>query len=294
MLQNIMQKTGRVVARDPSLKAGRILAIIALAILPTVALLCVASPTLNLLEPLSLFTGISAAYLITYIVQFSQWRKLEKKRQQAALYNFTSQQPAPISPSFASLPARLVIGMQRHWFITYIVGAICGIFILFINVTFYSLWQTYAQQIIQQGQSLGWLFFGTVLYLGFLALCDISLLIAFLSAPRQQLIATQDGLICRLGYRFSYIPWHEARLFAVIGQVRDALVYELSSDTQIIRWVSKPVAGSGYTTPARVLGLTNPFGMVQAYPSKEEYEQYMQTLFAMIIVRSRQPCHDLR
>lgn len=294
MLQNVMQKTGRIVPCDPSLKAGRILAIIALVILPTVALPLIAFPILNLLQPLSVFPGMSITYLVVYALQISRWKKLEKKRQQAALYNFTSQESVPLPPFSAYLPARLVIGMQRRWSATYIGGAVYGFFALLGDIMFYSLWQTYAQQIIQQGQALGWLLFGTAIYLGFLALCDISLIIAFLSAPRQQLIATQDGLICRLGYRFSYIPWHEARLFAVIGQVRDALVYELSSDTQIIRWASKPVAGSGYVTPSRVLGLTNPFGMVQAYPSKEEYEQHVHTLFAMIVARSRQPCHDLR
>lgn len=294
MLQNVMQNTGRMVARDPALRIGGILFILSLIIGPTVILPFIAPSLLTLIEPLSGFTGASITYMIIYALRALQWKKLEKKRQQAAFHNFMNQQQVPIPPFAASLPARLVISMQRRWSATYIGGIFYAFAILFSNLILYSLWQNYVQKIIDQKQAPGWILYGTIACLVPLCLLNIAAVIGLIYAPRQQLIATQDGLICRLGYRFRYIPWHEARLFAVIGQVKDALVYELASDSQIIRWVSKPVASSGYSAPFGVLGLTDPLSMAQAYPSKEAYEQDVQTLSAMIMTRTRQPLHDLR
>ncbi len=67
---------------------------------------------------------------------------------------------------------------------------------------------------------------------------------AFVLAPRQYLIATQDGLIGYRGLRLRVIPWQEARLFAVIAK-QETLVYELASSTTLIRWSSKPAWSYG-------------------------------------------------
>lgn len=297
MLQNIMQERtrARIVPFEPTLKSYLFLCLFSLiCLLIFVGTFFLSDQLRSLLAPMASLGGTGFTCLIIALVKLSDWTKLEKKRQQTAHFIFRQNQSAygPVAHPY-SLPVRLAIGMHRRWSATYIVGTISILLILAMNGVGYAVWQSFVQRVIQQGEAIGWILFGTLFYFGWLAILDICLIIYLIFQPRQQLTATQDGLLCRRGYHLDYIPWHEARLFAIIGQAGDALVYELASGTQIIRWTSKPVSGNGYTTPSKTVGLTN-LGMAQPYLPMEEYQQSIQTLNAMVSTNTRLTLYDLR
>lgn len=102
----------------------------------------------------------------------------------------------------------------------------------------------------------------------------------------------QDGLICSRWLSFSSIPWHEARLFAVITKQKQTLVYELSSRTDIIRWSDRPTWNYGDALPAGTVGMA-PLGLIQAEKSVEEYQCKARQLRMLVAARTGLPLYDL-
>jgi hypothetical protein len=153
-------------------------------------------------------------------------------------------------------------------------------------------WQANIQYLIRQGEISGWAFLGSIPTILFALLPTLFILAAFILAPRQRLIATQDGLFCYRYLRFSYIPWHEARLFAVVGEHNQTIVYELASGSTVIRWASKPAMLSGDNLPEATMGLA-PFGLIKA-ENPEEYQWQIRQLTAMVANGTGLPLYDLR
>lgn len=114
--------------------------------------------------------------------------------------------------------------------------------------------------------------------------------LAIILAPRQHLLADEDGLYCYLGLRATYIPWHEARLFSVIAEERGILVYELASEINFIRW-SYTLMKDGF--PYATFG-SAPCKIVQADTSEDEYRRRIRILTVLVAERTGLPLVDLR
>lgn len=102
----------------------------------------------------------------------------------------------------------------------------------------------------------------------------------------QQLEFTEMGLLKRTGKKVTFIPWNEARLFAIIPAspaVRKTsgspTTYELSSANEVLRWsVSERMA----------------LFIGQAPVASDEYRRQMQALLSVIAARTDLPLYDLR
>ncbi|GLV55358.1 hypothetical protein KDH_22050 [Dictyobacter sp. S3.2.2.5] len=116
------------------------------------------------------------------------------------------------------------------------------------------------------------------------------LLILFISALREQrrtIEVSQSGITTYGGGESGYVPWQDARLFAVYRSfnARDdqfSLTYELSSATDIVRWtavVRHPVLSLLHMTPDI---------------SQQEYQQQIQALNALVVARTSLSLYDLR
>lgn len=224
----------------------------------------------------------------------SRWKHLERKRQEAVKRHvadeFVPLFPLPEMPEPS--PANLAIRVHRDWLVTALVslfylpllGLILGLFILD--------WESNMQYLaIHSEMSTGMLF--STLFGGignFLFTLPIIVILAF--ATQQQIITTSDALVCQRGLHFRYIPWHQARLFAVIEKRKDVIVYELSSGTNLIRWSNKPAGGFLSTLPAATIGVA-PFGLVRAPTSNEEYQKRIRELTVAVSARTALPLYDL-
>lgn len=223
-----------------------------------------------------------------------KWKYLERDRQQAVANHVNGETAMTFSlpQTLAPLPTTLSVQMRRNWKATWIAGAFYAPLIGAVLWTFISTWQVNMQYLAQQGEISTWTLLGS---LSFTLVClwyTVPALSAFLFAPRQRVIATQDGLIGYRGLRLSYIPWQDARLFAAIAEEHGMLVYELASRTSIIRWSSKPAWSYGDTYPGNVIGIA-PLGLMQAEHSEEEYCYQIQQLTAMVAARTGLPLYDL-
>lgn len=237
-------------------------------------------------------------YPLIYLFQASRWKMLDKRRQQAAHYNLTVGSLAHMAfqPDLSDLPARLTIRLRRNWLTTFIVGLSGSLFLALFAALFYSYWQDAIQGVIHQGEPLVLAFLQSSLNaLIFLVWCA-GFVAVLLFAPRQQLIATQDGLICRRGYHVSYIPWQQARLFAIIGEAEtkkgeSVFFYEVSSKDAVIRWASQPNRRGSWSIPSAVVMLNT---LAQPAFSLEDHQQKIQTLNAVVVERTKLPLCDLR
>ena len=131
-----------------------------------------------------------------------------------------------------------------------------------------------------------WILIGVMLFF-MLLYCGI-IFAVFYAKVRQQVTITQDGLI-KMGmfHKTHSVPWRDARLFAINGVYgsfgyKQPVVYELSSENDIIRW------GWMRRNNARVMFLARPT------VSPEEYERQMQGLLSMIAAKTNLPLYDLR
>ncbi len=231
----------------------------------------------------------------TNILGSRKWKNLEQDRQQAVKNHFSGRSTVtfPLPEVFTPLPATMSVRVRRNWLATCIAGVLYALLIGLILWAFISGWQTNIQYLAQQGKISGWTLLGSIFYCLPFCLYILPAITAFIFAPHQQLIATQDGLVCRRGLRFSYIPWYEVRLFAVIAEQQGALVYELTSATSIIRWSSKTAGNYGDTFPSATVGIA-PLGLVRAASSTEEYQWQICLLAAMVAARTNLPLYDLR
>lgn len=102
---------------------------------------------------------------------------------------------------------------------------------------------------------------------------------------RQSVEVTEQGIHTRSGGKRSFVRWEKARLFARYNawgaqKSGSSLSYELSSATDIARWVwvLRPKSFRMQIIP------TVPF---------EEYTRQMQALDALIVARTGLPLYDL-
>ncbi len=244
-----------------------------------------------------LFILLPAIFIWPFIniPAITRYRYLEKKRRRAVENRLSGRSTAtfPLPAIFISLPATVSVRVRRSWRATSIAGAIYTTLIGFVLLAFVSDWQTNMHYLVQRGEISGWTLLGSIFNALFYCLLIFPAITAFLFAPHQRLIATRDGLICYRGLRFSYIPWHEALLFAVIAEQKNTLIYELASSTSIIRWSSKPTWNYADTFPAATVGIA-PLGLVRAENSTEEYQWQIRQLTAMVAAGTGLPLYDLR
>jgi hypothetical protein len=274
MLEATMRKPERVVPLEPRLKSWRYELIFS----PIMLVLGIGILFLPnefhygfLLNPSAngpFFISFGLSPLIRYAYHVKQLKYFDKRRQQAAILNFETRPYATAYP-FPDV---------------------------FLFAILHYEWQRDLTIITQQKLPLDGVYLGVGIDVAYVISIGIFLAQSLFYSSRQQLIATEGGLICHLGTRFSYIPWQEARLFATIGgsgEKRDAppRFYELASATEVIRWSTLPYASFG--APYQTMGITH-FGQAQAYPSDEEYCRQMLTLLSFIAAQTRLPLHDLR
>src|SRR5258708_20894694 len=223
-----------------------------------------------------------------------KWSSLETKRKHAVEQRLNGRVTAtfPLLEVFPPFPATVSLRLCRNWRSTAIAGTIYTILIGLIVVTFVSDWQSTLLTLAQRGELSGWALLGSLFDALFYCLLIFPALWAFLLAPRQRLIATQDGLACYRGLSFTFISWHEAQLFAVIAKQTDTLVYELSTTTSLIRLSSKPTWNSSATFPAATVGIA-PLGLIRAENSTEEYQWYIRLITAMVAAGTGLPLSDL-
>lgn len=237
--------------------------------------------------------------LVLHIFPLKRWRMLNERRQQMARYNLTTgaweRAVAPQADTL-ELPDTFVIASQRHWLATFISALLYGLFLCLLGAITY----TFNQAMLlatYYGLSLPvviWEILLNIVYVLFLAWLPLRWLIF---SPRQQLIATRDGLLCCRGYRTSYIPWQQATLFAVIGKssrkAGAVLFYELASKNATIRWPSANVfvpRGIGTRIPTAMPFLYNL--LVRPFPIGE-FQQQVQFLNSIVAERTRLPLYDL-
>lgn len=243
-----------------------------------------------------LFAGIF--YPFFNLWQTIQWRNLDRKRQQAVIDESVTGTlvSADHGSNIVDSSHSITVRMQRRLSSCLIIGIIGSLVFANLATRLAGGWQAARYEALQNGQSLTWLWLSVVCNISIL-IFYIALLIWWLIDQRQELIISQEGLTCRLGHRTSSIPWHEAKLFAVIGigaftNATPPQFYELSSERAVIRWSVTPMlrwAG----TPAATLGTTD-FGLMKAFPSRSEYQSQMQHLPAIVAAYTRLPLHDLR
>ena len=309
------QQAAQVVPIEPSLrKRYWILLSAVIMFLFTIAALFLSFNSLNGNIPLygyiiiwnhSLPGGVSLFYIVfsaIYVFPLKPWRTLNQRRQQAARYNMTvgawARAIARPQSDAPALPDSFVVSTKRSWPIT-ILSAIGYIFILYIiGIEIYSNWQE-TPQIVQQGVPITLANLNNYLNLAILLCMAAGFLISLIFAPKQQLIATRDGLLCRQGYRTSFIPWQQAQLFAIIGQANIskkelAIFYELASQDTSIRWPStnKSVNRSWNTSvPTGVQSF--PASFRQSEPTTAPFTQQIQFLNIIIAERTGLPLYDL-
>ncbi|GHO86679.1 hypothetical protein [Dictyobacter formicarum] len=116
------------------------------------------------------------------------------------------------------------------------------------------------------------------------------------SRAYEQLVAMEHGLLKRTKQRELFIPWHEVRLFAIdntaIMDWKTNLLpfmrsdiptyYELSSEQVILQW--------RWLRPPRWYELS----IAEPALGYEIYNQQMQVLLSIIVVKTGQPLYDLR
>lgn len=297
------EQVSKFVPLEPTLKRWRVLLFIGL------ALLVIYVVTFLLLKPVNtaLF-GIGSffsllwigflSYPILYLSRGKQWKTLEEKRQQTVLSSLTLGVPpqSAFRPGISHLPTQLAIRLRRRWATTWLFGIGGGLYLTLLVLFLYAFWSGTVSMVIHQQESLVLGLVQTMLNVVVVLTYLIAFAAELVLTPHQYLIATQDGLVCRYQYHFSYIPWQQARLFAIISagetkQHRSVFYYELSSETVVIRWSSLP-ARAGKETPSGTVGITG--WLAQADISVWRYEQDIQTLNAMVATRTGLPFYDLR
>lgn len=245
------------------------------------------------LSPLTAYFFFSP--FITVRNGIRRWKRFDQARQQAVKNYLSGRETVtfPLPEITVSLPATVSLQLRRNWRVTRIAGVIYGLPIAIFLYVYTSFWQVNMVYLAQRGELSALALPGTIISLLLLSLFCFPAIHGFLFAPRQQIIGTQDGLICRRGLHFSYIPWEEALLFAVVAESEGTFIYELASDTQIIRWSSTIVKNYGRVLPAGIVGIA-PLGLAQASSTSEDYQSKARLLVSIVAARTRLPLADLR
>lgn len=193
--------------------------------------------------------------------------------------------------------AQFALRLQRRWLGFWIVSITRGLELVILVLLLSVFWRDTVSLLIHQQESLVLALLQTVLNVAVVFYALGSAVVTLVFTPRQQVTATRDGLFCRLGYHFSYIPWQQARLFAIIGEKETkkhgrVFFYELSSEQAVIRWTSRPTLTGPWHMPSTAVGVAGL--LVQADCSEKEYERRVQTLLAIVEARTGLSLYDLR
>jgi hypothetical protein len=297
MLKTLMHQSARIIPLEPTLQHHRFQLMVSCIIL-------IFGIGISFLIPHGLSLGFifSGLFFISIFTPFTykkntkHWKQLEQKRQQAAACSFQANALTnnPLIPATIIPPFDLYIHIQRNRSTTYENWGAAAFVIIISAVISYFTWQRNIQIATQQGISLNWIIVALVFDVVMLSSLVFISVMPLIWEPQQHLIATPSGLACYRGYHFNYIPWDQAKLFAIIGygEIEEggtAPIYELSSRSEVIRWSEAPVPISGQI-PHGTLQVTKG---TQAYPSPAEYYNQMQTLLALITSRTHLPLYDL-
>lgn len=219
------------------------------------------------------------------------WKELEPSRQQAAAALLQGILPVlfPLPTVVGPLPTTISIHTLRNWRATATAVATVTLLWGFCLVKFFYNWQPNLQPFAQQGQ-IGLMMLKIIINLALYSIPILPAFLAIILAPRQLLLADQDGLYCYLGPRATYIPWHEARLFSVIAEEYGILVYELASEISLIRWSYTLMKGN---FPYATFG-SAPFKIAQGEPSEDEHRQRIRRLTVLVAEKTGLPLVDLR
>lgn len=218
-----------------------------------------------------------------------KWRLLARKRKEAR-EGYTTEIPLP--EMYSPLPDMLSLQLRRNWRATFIGGAVYAPLIGYMLLMFVLDWQANMQYLAQREEISAWALLGGLGPSLFYCAYIFPALQAFVLAPRQRIIATQNGLVCYRGLSFCFVPWSEARLFAVIAEQKGTRVFELSDSKSVIRWSSKPRGNYGDTFPAGTVG-TAPLGMIKAESSVEDYQWQVLQLVTIVADRTHLPLYNL-
>ncbi|MGB8344078.1 MAG: hypothetical protein WCD86_04295 [Ktedonobacteraceae bacterium] len=298
-----MRSTSRVVPIEPTLEIRRNILFFGIAMGVTYIVTLLLFQPMNQIifyaDPFFALLWVYSFYPLVYIIRGKPWRTLEKKRQQAARYNLTRGLPtqAAFQRDCTDVPSHFVLRLHRRWLISWLASITRGLEVMVMLLLFYLIWRNTALLLIHQKESIALALVQTVLNVAVVLFYAVFAVVTLVFTPRQQLTATQDGLFCRKGYHFSYIPWQQARLFAVIGEMKTkkhhkVIFYELSSEKAVIRWSSLPTPGRAWDMPSTAVGITR--GLAQAACSEKEYQQQIQTLISIVTTKTGLPLYDLR
>lgn len=297
-----MRSRGKVVPFEPTLKTQRYLLffgiVVLVAYIITLVLFRQANTIIFGVDSFFFLLWMYCFYPLFYFIYGKPWRKLEKKRQQVARYNLSKGLPTQIAglQDYSDFPARFAIRLRRRWLFSWVVSIARGLELVVLVLLLFAFWRDTVSLLMHQQESLVLALLQTILNVVVVFYALGSVVVTLVFTPRQQVTATCDGLLCRLGYHFNYIPWQQARLFAVIGEKETkkhgkVFFYELSSEQAVIRWSSRPTPRGPWDMPSTAVGVTK--WLVQADCSETEYEQRVQTLLAIVGTRTCLPLYDL-
>lgn len=233
------------------------------------------------------------------LFSLSQWKALEKRRQQAARYllitggasRSSADRPLEDVPA---LPDTFTMRARRRWSGTWALAVFYALLLSIPAMVVYAYLQG-SPRTIQQGLPAAFVLLQNGLNIGLWLLLTLLAVGRLIFAPCQELIATREGLTCRRGYRVSSIPWSQARLFAVIGQPGSEhapAFYELASQKTLIRW---PAHLSGQPLYGRPIGVVSfASGLARPEQPRAEFPQQVQFLNIIIAERTGLPLYDLR
>jgi hypothetical protein len=150
------------------------------------------------------------------------------------------------------------------------------------------------QHLIVEGKISALLLFGGICSILPFCIVTFPAITAFLFEPQQHLSANRDGLYAQKRGQHNFIPWSEARLFAVIAMYQDNVIYELASAACTIHWSSKTAMyGSGNLIPLNTIGVSA-LKLARSATSEDDYRGQIHQLTDLVALRSELPLHDLR
>jgi hypothetical protein len=222
------------------------------------------------------YIAYACLMICLYFLQRRQAGKLDQRRQLAASGDQSLLAREQIVPNEVALPLPTTLKMRSNWLgfvaitailmlIMVVIVAISYILVVGANPHPFHMFLTYL-----------------VLELPILLIPLIAVLLIFFLRRRRGIEVSENGLTLYDVSGAHYVPWNEARLFAIYMGKKDApaISYELASAKDIVRWTW--------------LRKFSKFNTELPTTSIEEYNRQMQPLLALIAARIGLPLYDLR
>lgn len=215
--------------------------------------------------------------LLAFIWQRRTTGKLDQRRQRAASGDQSLLASEQITPNQAELSLPTTLRMRPRWLSISIITALFMAFLLLVLCISFLVTQGVTG--IFNGQRFP-LF--VLISLPVIILPIPAMLFAFFLRSKRRIEITVDGLRVNDGGAVHYVPWNEARLFAIYMGKKDTppTYYELSSAKDIVRW--------GWSRKFSKFSAEMPFIPV------DEYNRQMQALLSLIVAKADLPLYDLR